>query len=123
MAAAFSFGFAGDDIDSDEVGEQDSAPKSEPNAMMHTTSLPAKRHSIEELVSSEVIQLQIFLQRIFVVDFAVMMIGNDHIFLQYEADIELLRYHQLPPTTAPNTLSSSQHSLRLSHTIIYTFRS
>jgi hypothetical protein len=54
MTAAFSFGFIGDDIDKDEAAELDRAPSSEHNAAVQTTSLPAKRHSLEDLVSNTV---------------------------------------------------------------------
>ena len=52
MSAAFSFGFVGEDIDSDEVAELDKAPSPAHSALIHTDSLPAKRHSLEDLVSS-----------------------------------------------------------------------
>ena len=52
MAAAFSFGFAGDDIDDDRPPEIDRGPNSEDYPVTHTISLPAKRHSLENLVSN-----------------------------------------------------------------------
>jgi hypothetical protein len=52
MSAAFSFGFVGEDIDGDEAAELDRAPNSAYSALIHTPSLPAKRHSLEDLVSS-----------------------------------------------------------------------
>ena len=52
MSAAFSFGFVGEDIDSDEAAELDRAPSSAHSALIHTASLPAKRHSLEDLVSN-----------------------------------------------------------------------
>jgi hypothetical protein len=55
MLAAFSFGFVGEDIDSDEAAELDGAPNSAHSALINTTSLPAKRHSLEDLVSSTAI--------------------------------------------------------------------
>ena len=54
MAAAFSFGFIGDDIDNDEAAELNRAPSSENNAAVHATSLPAKRHGLKDLVSNTV---------------------------------------------------------------------
>jgi hypothetical protein len=67
MAATFSFGFVGDDID-DEDAELDKAPKSEHNAATHTTSLPAKRHSLEDLVSHAVMQILAIFQTVLLVD-------------------------------------------------------
>jgi hypothetical protein len=55
MSAAFSFGFVGEDIGSDETAELDRAPNSAHSALIHTPSLPAKRHSLEDLVSSTAI--------------------------------------------------------------------
>ena len=55
MSAEFSFGFVGEDIDSDEAAELDRAPSSAHSAPIHTASLPAKRHSLEDLVSSTAI--------------------------------------------------------------------
>jgi hypothetical protein len=55
MSAAFSFGFVGEDIDGDEAAELGRAPNSAHNALIHTPSLPAKRHSLEDLVSSTAI--------------------------------------------------------------------
>lgn len=55
MSAAFSFGFVGGDIDGDEAAELDRAPNSAHSALIHTPSLPAKRHSLEDLVSSTAI--------------------------------------------------------------------
>jgi hypothetical protein len=52
MSAAFSFGFMGEDIDGDEVAELDRAPNSAHSSLIHTPSLPAKRHSLEDLVSN-----------------------------------------------------------------------
>jgi hypothetical protein len=52
MSGAFSFGFVGEDIDSDEAVELDRAPSSAHSALIHTASLPAKRHSLEDLVSN-----------------------------------------------------------------------
>jgi hypothetical protein len=55
MAAGFSFGFAGDDIDNNEAADLDGAPSSEHSAAMQIISLPARRHSVEDLVSFAVI--------------------------------------------------------------------
>ena len=52
MVAAFSFGFVGDDIDDDRPPEIDRGPNSEHYPVTHTISLPAKRHSLENLVSN-----------------------------------------------------------------------
>ena len=51
MAAAFSFGFAGDDIDTADTAEADGAPNAHQSATIHITSLPTKYHSLEDLVS------------------------------------------------------------------------
>jgi hypothetical protein len=53
MAAVFSFGFVGDDVENDEAIKQRDAPISEPDIVTHTTTLPTKRHGIEELVSNK----------------------------------------------------------------------
>src|SRR2546423_1809305 len=52
MVAAFSFGFAGDDIDDDGPPEIDRGLNSEHYPVTHTISLPVKRHSLESLVSN-----------------------------------------------------------------------
>jgi hypothetical protein len=76
MAAAFSFGFVGDDIDDDDAAELDKAPKSEHNAATHTTSLPAKRHSLEDLVSNAVMQILVIFRIVWFVDLAALMTCN-----------------------------------------------
>ena len=55
MDMAFSFGFVGDDVDSDEAIDQGGVPISESDGVTHGVSLPTKRHSTEELVSNKVI--------------------------------------------------------------------
>jgi hypothetical protein len=60
MAAAFSFGFAGDDIEDNEAPDLDRTPNPEHSPLIHTTSLPTTRHSLENLVSNTAMQILIF---------------------------------------------------------------
>jgi hypothetical protein len=73
MTAAFSFGFAGDDIDEDRPAEIDRGTNLQDSNVIYTISLPAKRHSLENLVSNTAMQVLIFPQLIRSVDLTATM--------------------------------------------------
>jgi hypothetical protein len=124
MTAAFSFGFAGDDIDDDRSPEIDRGQNSEDKPVIHTTALPAKRHSLENLVSNVATHILIILQIIRSVGVTSRMTWNDICLSGVEADTELPIYrHPILTKTAPNTLSSSLIFLHASRTITWMFLS
>ena len=55
----FSFGFAGDDIDAGEAAEVAASMISIRQDERTQTSLPARRHNLEEMVSSVILKLNV----------------------------------------------------------------
>lgn len=86
MAAPFSFGFLGDDVEVDD-DDDDEAPKqhgrdpnAEHNSVVHEKSLPAKRHSLENLVSKTFMQILSLSEVIGFVDLAALLLGTNTTF-------------------------------------------
>ena len=121
MAATFSFGFAGNDIDNDDTAEGDGAPKAHESATIHTISLPTKRHSLERSGKHCGHVNLVFYQRIQLSAFSAMTTGNDHVFWQSVADVQLHEIIVLLPITAPDTLLRSRYCPHTSPTTILIF--
>lgn len=124
MTAAFSFGFAGDDIDDDRSSEIDRGLNPEDELVIHTTALPAKRHSLENLVSNVATHILVILRINRSVGLTSRMTWNDICLSRVEADTEFPIYrHSNLTKTVPNKLSSSLVFPHASRTITWMFLS